>query len=82
MLKDTIVVGASAGAIAALRFLVGGLLTDLHPSLFIVVHTSAHSPAILDKILEREGGLPPVIARDGGGSAQPAPTSPHRIAIW
>ena len=40
MLKDIVVVGASAGGIEALRVLVGALLADLSASIFIVLHTS------------------------------------------
>jgi two-component system chemotaxis response regulator CheB len=53
MAKDIIVVGASAGGIEALRVLAGGLPADLPASLFVVLHTSPESPAMLPNILDR-----------------------------
>jgi two-component system, chemotaxis family, protein-glutamate methylesterase/glutaminase len=65
MAKDIIVVGASAGGIEALRVLAGGLPADLPASLFVVLHTSPESPAMLADILDRSGSLPALSPKDG-----------------
>ena len=64
MAKDIIVVGASAGGIEALRVLAGGLPADLPASLFVVLHTSPESPAMLADILDRSGSLPALSPKD------------------
>jgi two-component system, chemotaxis family, protein-glutamate methylesterase/glutaminase len=64
MRKDIIVVGASAGGFEALRVLVGKLPADFPASLFVVLHTSPESPAMLADILGRSGPLPAVNAQD------------------
>ena len=56
--KDIIVVGTSSGGIEALRILARGLPKDLQASIFVVLHTSPDSPAMLPYILERAGPLP------------------------
>jgi two-component system, chemotaxis family, protein-glutamate methylesterase/glutaminase len=58
MSKDIVVVGASAGGIEALQKLVAALPKDYKGTIFVVIHTGATSPNILDKILERAGPLP------------------------
>ena len=63
MPKDIIVVGASTGGIEALKMLVGALPKDFAASIFIVVHTSPHSPGILAAILERAGDLAAVAVK-------------------
>ena len=65
MPKHIIVIGASAGGIEALRILVGALPADLPASVFIVLHTSPESPALLAEILARSGRLPATNAKDG-----------------
>lgn len=55
--KDIIVIGTSAGGIEALRVLVGALPADLNASIFVVLHTAAHSLGVLPEILERAGPL-------------------------
>jgi two-component system chemotaxis response regulator CheB len=59
-----VVVGASAGGIEPLQRLVGGLPTDFPAPIFVIVHTAAHTPRVLDKILERAGSLPCQYAGD------------------
>jgi two-component system chemotaxis response regulator CheB len=56
--KYFIVIGASAGGITALQSLVAGLRADIPASISVVVHTAAHTPLVLDKIVERAGTLP------------------------
>jgi two-component system, chemotaxis family, protein-glutamate methylesterase/glutaminase len=50
-----IVIGASAGGLEALRFLVGKLPADLGAPICVVLHTSPQSPGVLHQILERSG---------------------------
>lgn len=56
--------GTSAGGIEALRTIVAGLPKDLPASIFIVMHTGADSPGILDRILQRTSNLPTITAQD------------------
>src|SRR5215217_2088202 len=83
MAKDIIVVGASAGGIEALRVLAGGLPADLPASLFIVLHTSPESPAMLADILDRSGSLPALSPKDGDrirpGTIYVAPPDRHLL---
>jgi two-component system, chemotaxis family, protein-glutamate methylesterase/glutaminase len=73
--KDIVVIGGSAGAIDALRVLVGALPKDFRASIFVVVHTSPQSPGVLGEILERAGSLPAANARSG------EPIRPGRIYV-
>ena len=62
---DIIVVGASAGGVAALQTLVQGLPGDLPASVFIVLHISPDNPSVLAQILARSGPLPAKQPRNG-----------------
>lgn len=62
---DTIVVGASAGGVQALKTLVTGLSADLPAAVFIVLHVPSDSPGMLAGILARDSKLPIANARDG-----------------
>jgi two-component system, chemotaxis family, protein-glutamate methylesterase/glutaminase len=62
--RDIIVIGGSAGGIETLRSLVAGLPSDLPATIFIVMHTGADSPSVLDLILNRAGPLPAITPRD------------------
>ena len=55
---DTIVIGASAGGVQALRTLVEGLQKDLPAAVFIVLHIPAEPPSVLPEILARDCPLP------------------------
>src|SRR5262245_31399196 len=63
--RDIFVVGASAGGVAALQRLVGGLPEDFPGSLFVVLHMSPESPGSVPDILARAGRLPATNARNG-----------------
>jgi len=56
--KYCIVIGASAGGIEAIQGLVAGLRPDIPAIISVVVHTAAHTPLVLDRIVERAGSLP------------------------
>lgn len=62
---DIVVIGASAGGLAALRAMCAALPRDLDAALFVVVHISADFPSELAQILARAGPLPAVAAEDG-----------------
>jgi two-component system chemotaxis response regulator CheB len=55
--RDIVVIGGSAGAIAAAKTIVGNLPPDFSASIFIVVHISADSPGMLAELLSRNGPL-------------------------
>jgi two-component system chemotaxis response regulator CheB len=65
IVKRIVVIGASAGGIRALRTVLGPLPRGFPAPVAVVVHTSPHSPGILDEILDRAGELPATHARDG-----------------
>lgn len=62
--KDIIVIGASVGGIEAIRTIVSGLPADFPGALFVVVHSSANSPGIMDVIFGSAGALPAATPRD------------------
>jgi two-component system chemotaxis response regulator CheB len=62
---DIIVIGASSGGVETLARLVSGLPEDLPAAIFVVLHTSAHAPSALPRILARNGPLPAEHATDG-----------------
>jgi len=55
---DIIVIGASAGGIAALQRIVRDLPEDLNAAIFVVVHLSPWHQSHLTQILDRGGRLP------------------------
>ena len=55
---DIIVIGASAGGVAALSRLVSALPKDLPAALFVVMHIPAEPRSILPDLLSRAGPLP------------------------
>jgi two-component system chemotaxis response regulator CheB len=63
-MRDTIVVGGSAGSVRALRALVQAVPADLPAAVLVVVHIPAHSPSALPLVLSA-GPLPAKAAEDG-----------------
>lgn len=70
-----IAVGASAGGLAALRSLVGGMPADLPAAIFVVQHLYPYSKSALPALLSDAGNLPAVYAEDD------APVEPGRIYV-
>jgi two-component system chemotaxis response regulator CheB len=62
---DVIVIGASAGGIAALREIVAGLPGDLPATILIVLHVNPTTPSALPAILDRATELEVRHARKG-----------------
>ncbi|MBO3462393.1 MAG: chemotaxis protein CheB [Aetokthonos hydrillicola CCALA 1050] len=61
---DIIVIGASAGGVEALSYLVSKLPQNLNASLFVVLHVPSHGTSVLPRILSRAGVLPVSHAKD------------------
>jgi two-component system, chemotaxis family, protein-glutamate methylesterase/glutaminase len=64
-MRRIVVIGASAGALDALRVLVPALPAGFPAPICVVVHTSPQSPGILGSILARAGALHAANAIDG-----------------
>jgi len=73
--KNVVVIGGSAGAIEALRELVGELPGDLEAALFVAVHIPAHIKSHLPEVLKASGGLRAAHAKDA------EPIEPGRIYV-
>jgi two-component system, chemotaxis family, protein-glutamate methylesterase/glutaminase len=65
MVRDIIVIGASAGGIESLEKLIAPLPADLGAALFVVLHISAEHHSILPELLSKFGNLQAVEANDG-----------------
>jgi two-component system chemotaxis response regulator CheB len=63
--RNIVVVGGSLGGLEAARTLLAGLPEDLPASIFIVLHTAARSPGLLDRILARATSWPVRYPDDG-----------------
>src|SRR5258706_14959908 len=81
--KDIVVVGASAGGMAALESLVAGLPADYPGSLFVVWHLPPGVKSVLPQVLSRAGPLPAVHPKDGDpikpGCIYVAPNNHHML---
>lgn len=73
--RDIVVVGGSAGGVAATVDLVRALPRDLPAAVFVALHLSSGSPGLLPGILSRVGALPAEMACDG------AEIRPGRILV-
>ncbi|MBV8437332.1 MAG: chemotaxis protein CheB [Silvibacterium sp.] len=62
--RDLVVIGASAGGIEALQYLLAPLPSDLDAAVLIVLHTSRHSGSLLPQILQRTSSLTAVHPED------------------
>src|SRR6266545_4716293 len=60
-----IVIGASAGGVAALEAIAGALPADFPAPVLVVLHVAPNQRSLLDQILTRAGPLPAAGARDG-----------------
>jgi two-component system, chemotaxis family, protein-glutamate methylesterase/glutaminase len=56
--RDLVLLGGSAGALEVLQQILGGLPAELPAAVLIVLHTSAHDPSGLVRVLGRCGPLP------------------------
>lgn len=63
--RDIIVIGASAGGVAALKEFVKSLPADFGGSVFIVLHIPAYSQTRLPWILDEAGALNAILPQDG-----------------
>jgi len=84
-LRDTVVVGASAGGVEALRGLVAGLPPDFPAALVVVLHMPAGGTSSLAPILDRAGPLPARVVRHGEplrpGTIHVAPPDHHTLVL-
>lgn len=82
LVRDTVVIGASAGGIQALRTLAGALPSSFRAAVLIVLHIGAHKSA-LASILRASGRLPVHEPRDGdearAGHMYVAPPDRHML---
>lgn len=81
--RDIVVIGASAGGLAAFRTILSALPVDLPAALFVVQHLSASGPSLLPELLDR---VSPLVARhpDDGeairhGAIYVAPPDHHLV---
>ena len=63
--RDLIVIGASAGGVEALKYLVADLPADLPAVVVAVLHLMSSGPSRLDTILDRVSQMPVTLAADG-----------------
>jgi two-component system chemotaxis response regulator CheB len=63
--RDTVVLGASAGGLDALRQVLPAFSKNDEVSIFIVLHLPADGRSVLDKVLQKHTPLETAFARDG-----------------
>ena len=63
--RKIIVIGASAGGIAAIKELLNNLPKDINASILIAIHLSPDHKTLLDAILERDSGFVVQLAQNG-----------------
>ena len=82
-MQRIVVIGASAGGIEALRFLLAALPADFPAATCIVVHTAPQSPGVLPQIFARTSSLVVADPRDGdelaAGRVYVAPPDHHLL---
>lgn len=80
---DIVVIGSSAGGVAAMQQLVRDLPPDLPAAVFVVVHISPHVPSMLAEILAKAGRMPALAVtrplRFRPGTIYVAPPDHHLI---
>ena len=80
---DIVVIGASAGGIAALKRVLKELPVDFRAGIFVVIHINPDIPSYLPEILSKAGPLPCVHPRDGDpiedGKVYVAPPDHHLL---
>ena len=64
MIRNFIVLGASAGGVLALQKLAAALPANLDAALFVVIHVTSDGPALMADILNAAGPLKALYARD------------------
>src|SRR5688500_12326688 len=83
MRRDVVVIGASAGGVAAVSRLLSDLPGDFPGSVFVVVHIPADQPSSLADVLRRRTELEVVRPRDRArvrpGQVYVAPTDRHLL---
>ena len=62
--RNVIVIGGSAGSLEPLRTIVSRVPPDFAASIFVVLHISAESPALLDEQISGWGSLPATFPAD------------------
>lgn len=81
--RDIIVIGASAGGVEALQYLIRTLPPDLPASVFVIMHVAPRSRSMLPDILDASGPLPAAHAEDGAniepGRIYVAPPDRHLV---
>src|SRR4051812_4753792 len=80
---DIIVIGGSAGALVSLRKILQDLPSHFPAAIFVVIHTSPHSPSVLPHLLTKAGPLRADAAVDGAsisaGRIYVAPPDHHLL---